>query len=148
MWYINVNDQYGLTGLVREFDPDEWDISKYYGFVYVIVEKDTNKKYIGKKFFWNSKILPITKTRKRRKKTLVESDWKEYYGSSSEVKLLVEEKGASNYKRIILKLCKTKGECSYYEAKLQFQHDVLLRDDFYNEFIGCRIHSKHVKEKK
>jgi len=41
-------------------------------------------------------------------------------------------------------LCKTKGECSYYEAKKQFEYDVLLNDEFYNEFIGCKIHSKHL----
>ena len=57
-----------------------------------------------------------------------------------------EAKGVENFKRIIMKLCKTKGECSYYEAKLQFENDVLLNDEFYNEFIGCKIHSKHLKK--
>jgi len=58
---------------------------------------------------------------------------------------LVEEKGQDNYIREILKLCRTKGECSYYEAKYQFEFDVLLSDEYYNEFIGCKIHSKHVR---
>ncbi len=119
---------------------------EYQGFVYMIEEKDTNKKYIGKKFFWKPKTLPITKTRKRRVRTRVESDWKDYFGSSKEVQQLVEQKGKSNYNRVILKLCRTKGECSYYEAKMQFEYDVLLRDDFYNEFIGCKIHSKHLRK--
>lgn len=132
MWYMN-DEPYDET-------PEE-----YQGFVYLITEIDTDKKYIGKKFFWKPKILPKTKTRKRRVRTRVESDWRDYYGSSNEVKLLVEKKGVDNYKRTILYLCKTKGECSYYEAKLQFEHDVLLRDDYYNEFIGCKIHSKHIR---
>jgi hypothetical protein len=119
---------------------------EYQGFVYMIEEKDTNKKYIGKKFFWKPKTLPITKTRKRRQKTRVESDWKDYFGSSKEVQQLVEQKGKGNYNRVILKLCRTKGECSYYEAKMQFEYDVLFRDDFYNEFIGCKIHSKHLRK--
>ena len=125
----------------KEFNetPDEFQ-----GFVYMVTEKDTGKKYIGKKFFWKPKILPITKTRKRRVRTRAESDWREYYGSSKEVQSLVESKGKDNYKREILRLCRTKGECSYYEAKLQFQYDVLLSDEFYNEFIGCKIHSKHL----
>jgi len=117
---------------------------EYQGFVYMITELDTNKKYIGKKFFWKPKTLPITKSRKRRVRTRVESDWRTYYGSSKEVQSLVEAKGVDNFKRIIMKLCKTKGECSYYEAKLQFENDVLLNDEFYNEFIGCKIHSKHL----
>ena len=50
------------------------------------------------------------------------------------------------YYREILRFCKTKGECSYYEAKLQFEHDVILRDDYYNEYIQCRINSRHIKK--
>ena len=128
----------------KEFNetPDEFQ-----GFVYMVTEKDTGKKYIGKKFFWKPKILPITKTRKRRVRTRAESDWREYYGSSKEVQSLVESKGRDNYKREILRLCKSKGECSYYEAKLQFQYDVLLSDEYYNEFIGCKIHAKHIRDK-
>lgn len=118
---------------------------EFQGFVYEITELDTGKKYIGKKFFWKPKILPITKKRKRRVRTRVESDWRDYYGSNKQVQELVETKGPGNYKRVILRLCKTKGECSYYEAKLQFENDVLLKEEYYNEFIGCKIHSKHVK---
>lgn len=117
----------------------------YHGFVYIITEIDTGKMYVGKKFFWKPKTLPVTKTRKRRIKTRVESDWKTYYGSSKEVQALVESKGADNYKRDILHLCKTKGECSYLEAKEQFERGVLLHDEYYNEFIGCKIHSKHIR---
>lgn len=130
----------------KPFELPEEQLKDYQGFVYQITEIDTGKKYIGKKFFWKPKILPITKTRKRRKRTVVESDWKCYYGSSKEVQILVEQNPA-NFHREILKLCATKGLCSYYEAKLQFENDVLLRDDYYNEFIGCKIHSKHVKGK-
>ena len=61
---------------------------EYQGFVYRITELDTGKMYIGKKNFWKPKILPITKTRKRRKRTIVESDWQKYYGSNSRVKVI------------------------------------------------------------
>lgn len=132
MWYYNG-------------EPYETPSPDNQGFVYCITELDTGKKYIGKKFFWKPKILPVNKTRKRRVKTVVESDWKKYYGSSKEVQALVEAKGVDNFKREILQLCATKGECSYWEAKLQFQYDVLLSDEYYNEFIGCKIHSAHIK---
>ena len=117
---------------------------EYQGFVYEITELDTGKKYIGKKFFWSPKILPVTKTRKRRVRTRVESDWKDYYGSSKEVQLLVEQKGNDNYVREILHLCKTKGDCSYWELYHQMNNHVLLKDDYYNEFVGAKIHSKHI----
>ena len=67
----------------RPYEPDEEELSSWVGFVYCIEEKNTGKKYIGKKGFWRSKILPVTKTRKRRKRTLVESDWRKYYGSNT-----------------------------------------------------------------
>lgn len=119
---------------------------EYQGFVYIITDLTNNKSYLGKKFFWKPKILPKTKTRKRRVKTRVESDWRTYYGSSKEVQELVENNGVDSFKRKILRLCKTKGECSYFEAKYQFDYDVLLRDDFYNGIISCRIHKNHVKD--
>jgi hypothetical protein len=133
MWYYEGNEYTVALG-------------EYQGFVYRITELNTGKMYIGKKFFWKPKTLPVTKTRKRRVKTLVESDWREYYGSSIELKSLVEQKGGESFKREILKLCRTKGECSYYEAKLQFELDVLLDPMYYNEFIGCKIHSKHLRK--
>ena len=129
MWYYNDK--------LFEETPEE-----YQGFVYQITEVDSNKKYIGKKNFWKPKVLPVTKTRKRRVRTRTESNWKEYYSSSDEVRKLVES--GVNFKREILRLCKTKGEMSYYEAKLQFDNDVLFRKDFYNNFIGCKIHAKHL----
>ena len=88
MWILN-NKEFNLA-------PEE-----YQGFVYQITELDTNKKYIGKKNFWKPKTLPITKTRKRRIRTRIESDWKQYYGSSNEVCKLVEERGTEKFKREI-----------------------------------------------
>lgn len=126
-------------------EPFEDTPEEYQGFVYLITDLETGKKYIGKKFFWKPKTLPVTKTRKRRVKTRAESDWRKYYGSSDAVKQLVEQSGGDRFKREILRLCKTKGECSYFEAKYQFDLDVLFRDDYYNEFISCKIHSKHVR---
>ena len=134
MWYYE-SKEYDET-------PEE-----YQGFVYLITELDTGKKYIGKKNFWRPKVLPKNSKRNRRVRTRVESDWKTYYGSNKEVQALVESNGIENYRRDILRLCKTKGGMSYYEAKLQFENDVLLRDDYYNEFIGCKIHSKHLKKR-
>ena len=121
------------------------DINDYYGFVYLITDLTNDKKYIGKKFFWSTKKLPPLKGRKNKRIQKKESDWRLYYGSSDEVKNLVEEFGPSRFKREILKKCKSRGELSYVEAKLQFDNNVLFRDDYYNEFIGVKIHSKHVK---
>ena len=126
----------------KEFTSDM--IEDNFGFVYEITDLDNDKKYIGKKWFWSTRKRPPLKGKTRKRTVKNESDWLSYFGSSDEVKALVEEKGPERFKREILRLCKTKGECTYWEAKLQFEHDVLLKDEYYNEFIGCRIHSRHV----
>ena len=132
-WYYE-NNIYDKT-------PDD-----YQGFVYIITELDTGKKYIGKKNFWRPKVLPKNSKRSRRVRTRVESDWRLYFGSNKELRCLVEERGETNYRREIIKLCRTKGEMSYFEAKAQFDNDVLFSDEWYNEFIGCKIHSRHLKK--
>jgi len=126
----------------NEFTSDMIDDN--FGFVYEITDLDNGKKYIGKKWFWNTRKRPPLKGKTRKRIFKIESDWKDYFGSSDEVKSLVEESGRERFNRKILRLCKTKGECTYFEAKLQFEKDVLLKDEYYNEFIGCKIHSKHV----
>ena len=134
----------GLAWIYKDEPYDETP-DEYRGFVYVITELDTDKKYLGKKNFWRPKTLPKNSKRNRRVRTRVESDWREYYGSNKELQLLVESRGESNYKREIIRLCRTKGEMSYFEAKAQFDNGVLFSDKWYNEFIGCKIHSRHIR---
>ncbi len=130
------------------FDPTYEELEEWVGFVYVITEKNTDMKYVGKKFFHRKKTLPITKTRKRRKHTRVESDWKTYFGSSIKVQQLLEEHGAEAFDREIIRLCKTKGDCAYYETKEQFDREVLIQPDYYNGIINCRINRSHLSRNK
>lgn len=125
--------------------PEEFTPDVLYGFVYIITNRGTGKKYIGKKFFWSSKTLPITKTRKRRKRLKVESDWRTYYGSNKHLIEDVKTMGEDFFHREIIHLCKSKGELSYLEAKEQFDRDALLSEDYYNGIIQCRIGSNSVK---
>lgn len=115
---------------------------EHYGFVYIITNTLNEKAYIGKKLFWFKK----TKTLKGKKKRyLAPSDWKTYYGSSIALKKDVEEFGVENFRREIVHLCKNKGECSYYEAKTQFDLSVLMQPKrYYNDWIICRVHRKHI----
>ena len=117
------------------FDPKKYSYENYAGFVYIITDLSNNKKYVGKKLFW--------KVNKRHSKR--DSDWQNYFGSNDEVKLLVEQSGRERFKREIIRLCKTKGEMTYFEMKEQIDRKVLFDDKYYNEFIGGKIHSKHVK---
>jgi hypothetical protein len=122
------------------------NINNYVGFVYLITDLSNGKKYVGKKNFWSNRKLPPLKGKTRRRSVKKESDWKDYFGSSEQVKMLVESEGRNNFSREILHLCNTKGEMSYLEAKEQFDREVLFSDEYYNEFIGCKIHAKHVRK--
>ncbi len=130
----------------REWQPpEEFNHKDAYGFVYLITNRATGQKYVGKKFFWSQKTLPITKTRKRRKKLLVESDWMNYWGSNKHLQEDVTKQGEEFFYREILHICKTKSECAYMETKEQFYIEGLFTDDYYNGIINCRIGGNSVK---
>ena len=117
------------------------DIADYVGFVYLITNLQNGRKYIGKKNFYFSKTRTIKGKKKRSK---VESDWKSYFGSNKELLEDVEKLGQENFKREIIKLCKSKGEFGYYEAKYQFENNVLESNEYYNTWIMVRVHKKHL----
>jgi len=116
-------------------------LDNYIGFVYLIVNMSSGKKYIGKKLL---KFRRTKQIKGKKKKTTIESDWKDYYGSNKELKADVETLGAHNFRREILRLCKTKGECNYFEAKTQFSLDVLEDKGYYNEWISVKVSRSHI----
>jgi hypothetical protein len=116
------------------------------GFVYIVTDKKTKMKYIGKKGFFSKVTKPPLKGKKRKRRSFKESDWKKYCGSSEAVKMLVEENGLDHFDREILYLCKTKGELNYMELREQILREVLLKpDEYHNAFVGGKIHRGHIK---
>lgn len=113
-----------------------------YGYVYLITNNETGRKYIGKKLFWFRKTKQIKGKKKRLK---VESDWKDYWSSSDELKKDVETLGQDKFTREILHICGNKGMCNYLEAKEQMIREVLESDKYYNSQIQCRVHRTHIK---
>ena len=123
----------------------------YEGFVYKITNNTNSKFYIGKKVFWNTYKLPPLKGRTKKEKirrsklkgnkrhVKKESDWREYWGSSKELLEDVERLGKKSFDRVILKLCKSKWEMSYYEAKYQFDERVIFKKNSYNGILNLRV---------
>jgi len=123
------------------------DISEYVGFVYLIENLDNGRKYVGKKNLWKPKVSrrKNPKTGKiKTTRTRVESDWKDYYGSSKELESDVEKLGTDRFSREIIKFCRTKGQMSYDELKEQISRRVLESDEYYNGIIQVRIHRRHL----
>ena len=123
------------------------------GFVYLITNNLTGRKYIGKKLAKFSKTtyntVKLKNGKKKRKKirSKIDSDWQLYYGSNIELNKDIEQLGNENFTREILYYCRSKAECSYIEAREQFKHRVLENDDYYNGQISVRVHGSHVKNK-
>ena len=123
------------------------------GFVYMITNLTNDRKYIGKKLAKFSKTTQRTVklkngTKKKKKiRNKVDSDWRDYYGSSPELTKDVELQGKDNFKREILYYCKSKAECSYIEAREQFSRRVLESKDWYNGHIQVRVHGSHIINK-
>jgi len=117
-------------------------VQNYYGMVYLLINKETKRKYIGKKFFW-SKVTRSVKGKK--KKVLVESDWKKYYGSNKQLK--EELANGAEFERYVVHLCETKTECAYWEMDYQIRCEALLTEEYYNQFIGGKINGKWLKKK-
>ena len=123
------------------------------GFVYIITNLTNERKYIGKKLAKFSKTTQKTVklkngTKKKKKiRTKVDSDWRDYYGSSPELTKDVELFGKDNFKREILYYCNSKSECSYIEAREQFSRRVLESKDWYNGHIQVRVHGSHIINK-
>ena len=116
----------------------------YIGFVYLITNLTTGQKYIGKKLAQFKKTRPPLKGKKLKRRTTVESDWRDYWGSSERLQADVQQLGPENFTREILYLCKSKAEMSYLEAREQFERRVLETDEYYNGIINVRVGGSNI----
>ena len=96
------------------------NINDNFGFVYLITNTQSGKRYIGRKYFWSFRKPPG-----KKRKVKQESDWKKYYGSCPELKEDIKKYGKETFSRVILSLHTTKGLCNYEETKQLFLNNVL-----------------------
>ena len=109
------------------------------GFVYLITNTTNGKMYVGKKLAKFKKTRPPLKGRINKRRSKVESDWKDYWGSSDHLLADVAQLGEDKFTREILYICNTRGVMSYLEAREQFERRVLESDDYYNGIINVRV---------
>ena len=127
---------YGHWTYKEEFNPDE-----YFGFIYLITNKITGKKYIGKKQFHRHYTKKVV-DRNNKQHLKKESNWKEYTSSCDDLNADIELIGKDNFTFEIIQLHLTKGDLSYAEMSEQFRCDVLraINDQgerlYYNKAVG------------
>lgn len=122
------------------------------GFIYLLVNKQTGRKYIGKKLLYSNRKRRFTKkeiaalTNKRLKKWEIvtkETEWLTYNSSSEEIN--EEYRNGVEFERLILSWTFSKRETQYLEVKLQFQNEVLESDEWYNKNIASKWFKGNLK---
>jgi len=124
------------------------DINTYYGFIYRITNTVNGHDYVGRKYFTTVKKRPPLKGKKNKRRETIETDWKEYWGSSPRLLADIEQLGKDKFTREIIHLCNSRGETNYMEAYYQFTEGVLLREDNYNGIIQIKLGKNSVKDLK
>lgn len=130
-----------MSWIYKGKELDEADIPKNaVGFIYIIRQLSTGKKYIGRKL--------LTKAGTKRvngkvKKTRVESDWKDYWSSSPKIKAWIEEAGnASDFTKEILIFVSSAGMMVYAEEYALYTAGVLESDDWINDNIRAKVYRR------
>jgi hypothetical protein len=115
---------------------DEAPINMF-GFVYLITNLVSEKKYIGRKYFDSIRRIKV-KGKKLRKVIRKDSGWRDYTGSSKSLNKDIEDLGKKNFKFEILIMCETKGQVNYIEENIHHRYHVSVKKEFYNDCIGPR----------
>ena len=127
------------------YNGEEFTLEKYpdcYGFIYEIENIIDGRKYIGRKFCTKAGYKTV---KGKRKKIRLESDWKDYYGSSKSLQEDIDLLGHDKFCRTILRVCKSRSECNYYEGKYILAVDAVLDMQYYNQWCSFRVQAPHVK---
>lgn len=113
------------------------------GFIYLITQKSTGKRYIGRKL-----LVKISKklVKGRKKKIVSQSDWQKYWSSSPQIKEWIKEAGGtSDFTREILCFVSSKGSLAYCEEKALYELGVLESDNWLNSNIRSKVYRSWVK---
>lgn len=115
---------------------------KAIGFIYMISNIETNKRYIGRKLLTKAATKTVKGVKKKFRK---ESDWKDYWSSSPYLLECIDEEGKDKFKREILFFCEKKSELNYSEEKLLYSLGVLESDGWYNSNIRSKMYRSWIK---
>ena len=113
------------------------------GFIYMITQKSTGKRYIGRKLLTSASKKTING---KKKKIRVQSDWQKYWSSSPQIKEWIKEAGGtSDFTREILCFVSTRGSLAYAEELCLYELGVLESNNWINSNIRSKIYRSWVK---
>ena len=133
-----------------------------YGFIYEVIYKPTDVRYIGKKVLYfernkklGKKALKLLQEERAKQglrgrtptkqKVIIESDWKDYFGSQKEiVALSKKDNSGKSWEKRILEFVPNKKLLTYYETKHLFKNDVL--ENQYSAHINDNILGKFFRK--
>lgn len=127
------------SGLSLDFIPLE-----YAGFVYE-VQYLGKLIYVGKKSFWSNTSTAIP-GKKRRQRSVKESNWRIYTGSSVELNKAIRKLGKEKFIFKVIYLAKTKIDLTYYEVKSQVENDVLNKPEMLNDCILGKFYKGRISK--
>ncbi len=110
-----------------------------YGFIYIITNNSNGRMYVGKKQILTKLKRKPLKGKINRRISIKETDWKTYTGSSKELNEDIKKFGIENFSFEIIKFCENKSQMAYFEAKEQFDREVLIKEEYYNGIINLRL---------
>jgi hypothetical protein len=113
---------------------DGLDVLCYRAFVYRITLPD-GRWYLGKKNVYRMKAGKI----------VAESNWRDYWSSSKDVKALAKAAGFANCRREILQLTESTGKAGYVEERLLMEQDAMLDPQCLNGNIAAKYQRKVVQ---
>lgn len=124
------------------------------GFIYLITNKVDKKIYIGRKMLISNrkkrltkkeKLLPQNK-RKTFKREIKETDWNNYWSSSTDLISDVKKIGVDNFSREILLFCKTKTDVSFYETYFQIKYNILFVNSYNKHLANTKFYKGKVND--
>lgn len=146
-WLCDFNKKGRYISSIEDFDNYE----NLIGFVYKITNLKTGRFYIGKKSFYHKRKTKIgkrekaaTKTRKRYKVVVKESNWLVYHGSCKELNKDIQQLGPDPFRREILETCCSKKYLNFCEVEHQIKNDVLKINSYNGNILG-KYYSQDMK---
>jgi len=135
-----MNETNNWTYLGKEIlSEDDIPVDKPIGFIYIITQKSTGNRYLGRKLLTKSKIK-INKDTGKKRKSRIQSDWLDYWSSSPKITSWIKDAGGTDdFKREIILFVTSKAELLYMEECLLYKCNAMLSNEWINDNIRSRI---------